>query len=133
MKTEDGTEDEIEIEDEIEDGDEDETEDGLEDGIEEESAKTFTRSDLASAITNEFWVTKFTALEIVEDVLDEISTALIAGESVKIAGFGTFTVRQKNARIGRNPRTLEKAIISPRKSISFKASAILKKSVNGEI
>jgi integration host factor subunit alpha len=94
------------------------------------NVRTLTRSDLANAITNEFRVTKFVASEIVEDVLDEISSALLNNENVKIAGFGTFIVRQKKERIGRNPRTLKEAVITARKSISFKASAILKKIVN---
>jgi integration host factor subunit alpha len=94
------------------------------------NAKSLTRSDLANAITDEFRVTKFIALEIVEDVLDEISGALMNNESVKISGFGTFVVRQKRERIGRNPKTLKKAIITSRKAISFKASSTLKKIVN---
>lgn len=93
-------------------------------------SKTLTRSDIADAITEEFRVTKFNASEIVEDVLDEIATALTNGESVKIAGFGTFTVRNKKERMGRNPKTLEDAVISSRKSLSFKASPILRKIVN---
>jgi integration host factor subunit alpha len=92
--------------------------------------KTLTRADLADAITKEFRVTKFVALEIVEDILDEISSALMAGENVKISGFGTFTTRQKKGRMGRNPKTLEEAYITPRKAISFRASALLKKAVN---
>jgi integration host factor subunit alpha len=95
-----------------------------------DETKTLTRSDLADAITQEFRVTKFNALEIVEDVLDEITMALIEGETVKIASFGTFIIRDKKERMGRNPKTLEKAVISSRKSISFKASPVLKKIVN---
>jgi integration host factor subunit alpha len=91
--------------------------------------KTLTRSDLADAITDEFRVTRFIASEIVEDVLDEISSALMNGENVKLAGFGSFVLREKRARIGRNPRTKEEAIISPRKTVSFRASQILKKIV----
>jgi integration host factor subunit alpha len=95
-----------------------------------DSMKTLTRADLADAITDEFRVTKFAALEIVEDVLDEICSALTAGENVKISGFGTFTVRQKNGRMGRNPKTLKDAYITPRKVVSFRASARLKEAVN---
>ena len=97
----------------------------------EDNVHTLTRSDLVDAITNEFRVTKYNASEIVEDVLEEIESALVAGESVKIAGFGTFTVRQKKERMGRNPKTLEEAVITSRKSLSFRASPILKKAVNG--
>lgn len=95
-----------------------------------ETSKTLTRSDIADAIIKEFQVTKYNASEIVEDVLDEIAAALMNGEHVKIAGFGTFSVRKKKERIGRNPRTLESAVISARNSLSFKASPILKKLVN---
>ncbi|MDR2781123.1 MAG: integration host factor subunit alpha [Holosporaceae bacterium] len=95
-----------------------------------DNIKTITRADLANAITKEFCVTKFVALEIVEDILDEISSALMAGENVKISGLGTFSVRKKKARIGRNPKTLEEAYITPRRTVSFKASSLLKSAMN---
>ena len=98
----------------------------------EDNVHTLTRSDLVDAITEEFQVTKYNASEIVEDILEEIESALVAGENVKIAGFGTFTVRQKKERMGRNPKTLEEAVITSRKSLSFRASPILKKAVNGK-
>lgn len=98
-----------------------------------DNKKTLTRSDLVDALTAEFRVTKFIASEIVEDVLDEISSALMHDESVKITGFGTFSVRQKKERMGRNPKTLKDAVITSRKSISFKASPILKKIINGKL
>ena len=66
--------------------------------------KTLTRSDIADAITEEFQVTKFEALDFLEEVLDEISSALLNGEDVKITGFGTFKVHSKKERMGRNPR-----------------------------
>ena len=92
--------------------------------------KTLTRADIADAIVNEFKVSKFNATEIIEDVLEEIAVALKEGESVKISGFGTFAVRQKNERMGRNPKTMEEALISSRKSLTFRPSPILKKIVN---
>ncbi len=98
----------------------------------EGNVRTLTRSDLVDAITDEFQVTKYNASEIVEDILEEIESALVAGENVKIAGFGTFTVRQKKERMGRNPKTLEEAVITSRKSLSFRASPLLKKAVNGK-
>lgn len=94
--------------------------------------KTLTRADLVNAITNEFRVTKFDASEILEDILDEVVLALTRSEQVKINGFGTFSIRRKNERMGRNPKTMEQAVISARKSLSFKTSAVLKKIVNGE-
>ena len=99
---------------------------------ENQQEKTITRLDLAEAITKEFRVTKYNASEIVEDVLETISTALANNEQVKLAGFGTFLIHDKKERIGRNPKTLKKAVISSRKTLSFRASPILKKIVNEE-
>ncbi len=93
--------------------------------------KTLTRSDIAEAITQEFHVNKFEALDFVEAVLGEITDALVDGETVKITGFGTFKILNKKERMGRNPKTQEPAVISARKAISFKASTILKKRING--
>ncbi len=95
--------------------------------------KTLTRSDIADAITNEFQATKFEALDFISEVLDEISRALMDGEVVKITGFGTFKVHNKKERMGRNPRTKEPAVISARKTVSFRASPILKKEINKEL
>ncbi len=92
--------------------------------------KTLTRSDIADAIISEFKVSKFNATEIIEDVLEEIASALRNGEAVKISGFGTFSVKQKKERMGRNPKTMEEAVISSRKSLKFRPSPILKKVVN---
>lgn len=97
-----------------------------------EEAQTLTRSDLADAIIDEFHITKVGALEFLEVILSEMAMGLKEDESVKISGFGTFSIRHKKERIGRNPKTLEEAVISSRKSISFKASPILKKIVNNE-
>ncbi|MBO7537134.1 MAG: integration host factor subunit alpha [Alphaproteobacteria bacterium] len=95
--------------------------------------KTLTRSDIADAITAEFQVTKFEALEFIHEVLSEISEALVDGEDVKLTGFGTFKVHNKKERMGRNPKTKEPAIISARRTVSFRASPILKKKVNEDL
>ena len=92
--------------------------------------KTLTRSDIAEAITAEFQVTKFEALEFIHEVLSEIREALVDEEDVKLTGFGTFKVHNKKERMGRNPKTKEPAVISARKTVSFRASPILKKKVN---
>ena len=94
--------------------------------------KTLTRSDIADAITAEFQVTKFEALDFLHEVLSEIEGALVDGEDVKITGFGTFKVHDKKERMGRNPKTKEPAVISARRTVSFRASPILKKKINGE-
>ena len=92
--------------------------------------KTLTRSDIADAITAEFQVTKFEALDFIHEVLLEIAGALVDGEDVKLTGFGTFKVHDKKERMGRNPKTKEPAVISARRTVSFRASPILKKKVN---
>lgn len=89
--------------------------------------KTLRRADIVNAIVSEFEVSKFNAAEIVEDILEEISVALKNDGVVKIAGFGTFLVRQKKERMGRNPKTMKEAVISSRKSLTFRPSSILKK------
>ncbi len=97
----------------------------------EKKIKTLTRSDIADAITAEFQVTKSEALDFIEEVLSEISKALVAEETVKITGFGTFFIRKKRERIGRNPKTNEPAIISAGRRVSFKPSQVLKNKING--
>ena len=86
------------------------------------SNKTLTRADLSEAVYNEIGLSRVESSEIVEAVLDEVSMALVAGEEVKLSSFGTFSVRQKNGRIGRNPKTGQDAIISERKVVSCKFS-----------
>ena len=66
---------------------------------------SLTRSELSEAVVREVGLSKHESLHMVEDVLEHITQALISGESVKISSFGTFTVRKKNARVGRNPKT----------------------------
>ncbi len=97
----------------------------------EKKVKTLTRSDIADAIIEEFQVTKSEALDFIEEVLGEISKALATEESVKITGFGTFLVRRKKERMGRNPKTSEPAIISAGRRVSFKPSRVLKNKING--
>jgi integration host factor subunit alpha len=69
---------------------------------------------------------------LVETVLEEISQALIGGETVKLSSFGTFAVRQKNQRVGRNPKTGEEVPILPRRVLVFRASHVLKDRINTE-
>ena len=94
------------------------------------SNKTLTRADLSEAVYNEIGLSRVESSEVVEAVLDEVSTALIAGEEVKLSSFGTFSVRQKNGRIGRNPKTGEEVPITPRRVLSFRASHVMKGLIN---
>jgi integration host factor subunit alpha len=94
------------------------------------SNKTLTRADLSEAVYNEIGLSRVESSEIVESVLDELSSALVKGDEVKLSSFGTFSVRQKNGRIGRNPKTGEEVPITPRRVLSFRASHVLKDRIN---
>ena len=96
----------------------------------ENERNTITRSDLVDAITDEFHITRYDASEIIEDILEGIQSALVRGENVKISGFGSFLIHKKKERMGRNPKTMKEAVISSRRSLSFRASSFLKKIVN---
>ena len=91
---------------------------------------TVTRDDLAQAIADEAGLTRRDARSLVDTVIEEIAARLEAGEAVKISGFGSFNLRDKGERLGRNPRTLEAAPISPRRVVAFRASHVLKKRID---
>lgn len=95
-----------------------------------EVKRTLTRAELSEAITSEFNMSKLQASEFIETILKEIAVALYNGEMVKLTKFGTLYVRQKKQRIGRNPKTLQEAVITARKSISFRAATCLKSIIN---
>ncbi len=92
--------------------------------------KTVTRSDIAETLYQEVGLSRKDSGEILDMVLEEITDDLVKGNNVKISSFGTFTVRQKNTRIGRNPKTGVEAEISSRKVISFKPSQTMRSSLN---
>tara|TARA_Y100000590_G_scaffold441627_1_gene568643 strand:- start:466 stop:762 length:297 start_codon:yes stop_codon:yes gene_type:complete len=89
-----------------------------------------TRDDIANFINNEFGLTKSDCNELVKDILEEIIIGLNNNHIVKIHNFGTFKIRKKNARKGRNPKTKEEVIISPRKVISFIPSKNILRKIN---
>ncbi len=88
--------------------------------------KTLTRMDLSEAIFREVGLSRNDASQLVENVLDHMSDALVRGEQVKISSFGTFSVRDKTARIGRNPKTGEEVPINPRRVLTFRPSHLMK-------
>jgi integration host factor subunit alpha len=94
------------------------------------SSKTVTRGDLAEAVYEAVGLSRTESAELVERVLDLIGDALIAGENVKLSSFGSFQVRSKNQRIGRNPKTGEEVPILPRQVLVFKPSNVLKSKIN---
>ena len=91
--------------------------------------KTLTRMELSEAIFREVGLSRSESAQLVESVLKHMSDALVCGEQVKISSFGTFSVRDKNARIGRNPKTGEEVPIHPRRVLSFRPSHMLKQRV----
>jgi len=94
------------------------------------AGKTVTRADLTEAVYQEVGLSRNESAQLVESVLDEIAETLSRGETVKISSFGTFTVRGKAERIGRNPKTGEEVPISPRRVLVFRASHVLKARIN---
>ncbi|NIZ02230.1 integration host factor subunit alpha [Thalassospira lucentensis] len=94
------------------------------------SETTITRADLAEAVYQEVGLSRNESAQLLETVLDEISSALIKEEVVKISSFGSFSVRQKGQRIGRNPKTGDEVPILPRKVLVFRPSQVLKARIN---
>jgi integration host factor subunit alpha len=92
--------------------------------------KTVTRADLAEAVYETVGLSRTESAELVERVLDMIGDALVKGENVKLSSFGSFQVRSKNQRIGRNPKTGEEVPILPRQVLVFKPSNVLKSKIN---
>jgi integration host factor subunit alpha len=87
---------------------------------------TLTRMDLADAVHEEVGLSRNESADLVESVLTQMSDALAGGASVKISSFGTFSLRDKAARIGRNPKTGEEVPITPRRVLSFRPSHLMK-------
>ena len=94
------------------------------------SGKTLTRMDLGDAVFREVGLSRNESSDLVESVLGHISDALVEGEHVKISSFGTFSLRDKKARIGRNPKTGEEVPITPRRVLTFRPSHLMKDRVS---
>src|SRR5450432_1282612 len=96
-----------------------------------ESGRTVTRADLSEAVYQRVGLSRAESSELVQSVLDEICDAAVRGETVKLSSFGSFVVRSKGERIGRNPKTGVEVPILPRRVMVFKPSNVLKSSLNG--
>lgn len=94
------------------------------------AGRTITRAQLGEAVYQEVGLSRNESAELLELVLGQISEALAREETVKISSFGSFTVRRKGQRVGRNPRTGEEVPILPRKVLVFRPSQVLKKRIN---
>lgn len=92
--------------------------------------KTITRADVAETIYEEIGLSRKDSNDILDMILDEVVQELSKGNDVKLSSFGTFSLRDKKARSGRNPKTGVEAVISSRRVISFKPSQTMRKIIN---
>lgn len=92
-------------------------------------AGTLTRADLADALHRQIGLSRADSARLVEQILSNMGDALARGENIKIAGFGTFILREKSARIGRNPKTGIEAPISSRRVLTFRASQMMRERI----
>jgi len=95
--------------------------------------QTVTRAQLSEAVYQEVGLSRNESADLVETVIEEICQALVRGEMVKISSFGSFAVRRKGRRIGRNPKTGQEVPISPRRVLVFRASHLLKDRINAAL
>ena len=95
------------------------------------SMSTLTRADLADAMNRKLGFSRAESLDMVESILGHMCAALADGENVKISGFGTFLLRDKAERVGRNPKTGIEVPITPRRVLTFRASQMLKDQIAG--
>ena len=98
-------------------------------GGETMTGKTVTRADLAESVFRKVGLSRTESAELVETVIDEICNAIVRGETVKLSSFATFQVRDKNERIGRNPKTGVEVPIAPRRVLTFRASQIMRERI----
>jgi len=92
-------------------------------------AGTLTRADLAESLHHEVGLSRADSATIVEQVLDHMCDALAKGENIKISGFGTFVLRDKGERVGRNPKTGVEVPIAPRRVLTFRASQMMRERI----
>ena len=97
------------------------------------AGKTLTRADLAEALVEKIGLPRNESQDMVEIILKEISDSLAKGEQVKLSSFGSFGIRSKGERIGRNPKTGQEVPITPRKVLVFKPSNIMKETINEQL
>ncbi len=93
-------------------------------------SRTVTRADLSEAVYQEVGLSRNESAQLVESVLEEIASTLTEGETVKLSSFGTFLVREKSGRMGRNPKTGEEVPIAARRVLVFRPSHVLKEFIN---
>lgn len=95
-------------------------------GPEREPAGTLTRADLAESLHKQVGLSRAESSQVVEQILRHMCEALSSGDNIKISGFGTFMLRDKGQRVGRNPKTGEEVPIAPRRVLTFRASQMMR-------
>lgn len=95
-------------------------------------SKTITRADLSEAVYQEVGLSRNESAQLVEVILEEVAGALVGGQNVKLSSFGSFLLRDKNGRVGRNPKTGEEVPIDPRRVLVFRPSQLMRDRVNGQ-
>jgi integration host factor subunit alpha len=95
------------------------------------AGRTVTRADLSEAVYQKVGLSRSESAALVELVLSELCDCLAQGETVKLSSFGSFVVREKGQRVGRNPKTGIEVPIEPRRVLVFKPSNVLKSRLNG--
>jgi integration host factor subunit alpha len=97
------------------------------------SEKTLTRSNLAETLHRRVGLSRAESSQLVESILGHLTNALTSGDNVKISGFGSFLLREKSARVGRNPKTAVEVVIPPRRVLTFRASQTMRDAIaNGK-
>ena len=95
------------------------------------AGKTLTRADLSEAVHRQVGLSRTESADLVKSILDRVTERLVDGEAVKLSSFGTFMVRGKAGRMGRNPKTGEEVPITPRRVLVFRPSQVMKNLING--
>jgi len=97
------------------------------------AGQTVTRAHLSAAVYQQVGLSRHESAQLVDTILERICRALIAGQAVKVSSFGSFSVRQKGRRVGRNPKTGDVVPILPRRVLVFRASHVLKSRINSAL
>ncbi len=94
------------------------------------AGKTLTRADLSEAVHREVGLSRTESADLVKAIIDAVAEAVVAGERVKLSSFGTFMIRDKGGRVGRNPKTGQEVPITPRRVLVFRPSQVMKSRIN---
>jgi integration host factor subunit alpha len=95
------------------------------------AGKTLTRADLSESVHRQVGLSRTESADLVKLILDTMADTIVAGQGIKLSSFGTFIVRNKTGRIGRNPKTGQEVPITPRRVLVFRPSQVMKNIING--